>query len=146
VADRAILKTLEAAFDFQLANLRYRSLKAMEARSHAALDHLIRDLRALSEAIARLPATSKGQLNKRVFAKIDQAPFDSEAFIDVIETTGSFPRLVRADRKLQTGNRRLHYLVRGPGSVGRKRQSASACSRNGALAAPSHSSRGDCRV
>ena len=100
MADRAILKTLEAAFDFQLADLRYRSLKAMEARSHATLDHLIRDLRALSEAIARLPATSKGQLNKRVFAKIDQAPFDSEAFIDVIETTGSFPRLVRADEPM----------------------------------------------
>ena len=36
--------------------------------------------------IAQLPATSKGQLNKRVFAKIDHAPFDSEIFIGVIET------------------------------------------------------------
>ena len=86
VADRAIQKTLQAAFDFQLADLQCRSLKAMEARSRATLDHLIRDLRELSEAIARLPATSKGQLNKRVFAKIDQAPFDSEVFIDVMET------------------------------------------------------------
>jgi hypothetical protein len=85
-ADRAILKTLEAAFDFQLADLRYRSLKTMEARSHVTLDHLIRGLRQLSGAIAQLPPTSKGQLNKRVFAKINQAPFDSEAFIDIIET------------------------------------------------------------
>jgi hypothetical protein len=85
-ADRAILKTLEAAFDFQLADPRYGCLKTMEARSHATLDHLIRGLRQLSDAIAQLPPTSKGQLNKRVLAKINQAPFDSEAFIDIIET------------------------------------------------------------
>jgi hypothetical protein len=54
-ADRAILKTLEAAFDFQLAAARYRFLKKMEARSHTTLDHLIRLLRQLSLAIARLP-------------------------------------------------------------------------------------------
>jgi hypothetical protein len=77
---------LEAAFDFQLAELRYRSLKTLEARSHTTLDHLIRGLRQLSGAIAQLPPTSKGQLNKRVSAKINQAPFDSEAFIDIIET------------------------------------------------------------
>jgi len=83
-ADRAILKTLEAAFDFQLAYLRYDYLKTMEVHSHAALDHLIRSLRDLSDAVARLPPTSKGQLNKR-FAKINQAPFDSEVFIEIIE-------------------------------------------------------------
>jgi hypothetical protein len=86
MADRAIQKTLEAAFDFQLADLRYRSLRAIEAHSHATLDYLIRELRELAEAIARLPPNSKGQLNKRVFTKIDQAPFDSEVFIDIIET------------------------------------------------------------
>ena len=32
-ADRAILKNLEAAFDFQLADPRYRFLRTMEARS-----------------------------------------------------------------------------------------------------------------
>jgi hypothetical protein len=73
MADRAIQKTLEAAFDFQLADLRYRSLRAIEAHSHATLDYLIRELRELAEAIARLPPNSKGQLNKRVFTKIDQA-------------------------------------------------------------------------
>ena len=59
-ADRAILKSLEAAFDFQLADLRYRYLKTMEAKSHTTLDHLIRGLRQLSNAIARLPPNSKG--------------------------------------------------------------------------------------
>jgi hypothetical protein len=85
-ADRAILKTLQAAFDFQLAELRYSCLKTMEARSYATLGRLIRGLRDLSDAIAQLPPTSKGQLNKRVFAKINQAPFDSEVFIEIIET------------------------------------------------------------
>ena len=36
-ADRAILKTLEAAIDFQLADLRHRSLKTMDAYSIARL-------------------------------------------------------------------------------------------------------------
>src|SRR6516165_9580381 len=49
--DRAILKSLEAAFDFQLADLRYRYVKEMEARSHTTLDHLIRGLRQLGNAI-----------------------------------------------------------------------------------------------
>jgi hypothetical protein len=84
-ADRAILRTLEAAFDFQLADLRYRCLKAMEAYSYATLDRLIGDLRDLSNAIARLPPSSKGQLNKKLFAKISQASFDSEVFIEIIE-------------------------------------------------------------
>ena len=40
-ADRVILKTLEAAIDFQLAGPRYRCLKAVEARSLATLDRLL---------------------------------------------------------------------------------------------------------
>jgi hypothetical protein len=84
-ADRAILRTLGVAVDFQLADLRYRCLQTMEARSLTTLDHLIRSLRQLSDAIGQLPPTSKGELNKRVFAKIDQAPFDSEVFIELIE-------------------------------------------------------------
>jgi hypothetical protein len=85
-ADRAILKTLEAAVDFQIADLRYDSLKAMEARSYDALDRLIRCLRQLSDAISQLPPISKGELNKRVFAKIHETPFDTEVFIEMIET------------------------------------------------------------
>src|SRR5690349_8649679 len=57
-ANRAILKGLEAAFDFQLAQLRYRFLQTTETQSHTTLDHLIRDLRQLSDAIARLPPNS----------------------------------------------------------------------------------------
>jgi hypothetical protein len=84
VADRAILKTLPAAVDLQLADLRYRQLKTLEAHRHDALDRLIRGLRQLSEAIARLPPTSRGELNKRVLPKVGQSPFDSEVFIEVI--------------------------------------------------------------
>src|SRR5262249_965464 len=85
-ADRAILKSLEAAFDFQLADLRYRYLKTMEAKSHTTLDHLIRGLRQLSNAIARLPPNSKGVLNKRVVGIVGKARFDSETFIEIVET------------------------------------------------------------
>jgi hypothetical protein len=58
----------------------------MEARSLATLDDLIRDLRQISDGIAQLPATSKGQLNKRLFTKVNETPFDSEVFIEIIET------------------------------------------------------------
>jgi hypothetical protein len=75
-ADRAILKSLEAAFDFQSADLRYRFLKTMEAQSHTTLDYLIRGLRQLSNAIAQLPPNSKGELNKRVVGIIGQAQFE----------------------------------------------------------------------
>src|SRR5262249_41278861 len=68
--ERAILNTLKAAVEFQMADLRYRCLKATEVHSRDALDRLLRSLRELSDAIAQLPPTSKGQLNKRVFAKI----------------------------------------------------------------------------
>ena len=65
-ADRAILKSLEASFNFQSAGLRYRFLKRMEVQSRTTRDHLIRELRQLSDAVAHLPASSKGELNKRV--------------------------------------------------------------------------------
>jgi hypothetical protein len=84
-ANRAILKTLEAAFDFQSARPRYRFLKTMEAQSHTTLNRLIRELRQLSNAIARLPPNSKGVLNKRVVGIISRAPFDSETFIEIVE-------------------------------------------------------------
>src|SRR5215467_5146853 len=85
-ADRAILKSLEAAFDFQLADLRYRYLKTMEAKSLTTFDHLIRGLRELSNAIARLPPNSKGKLNRRVIPTIGQPQFDSETFIEIVGT------------------------------------------------------------
>jgi hypothetical protein len=83
--DRAILKSLEAAFDFQLSALRYRLLKRMEARSRATLDDLIRHLRQLSHAIAQLPPQSKGELNKGVVGIFGQGQFDSEVFIEIVE-------------------------------------------------------------
>jgi hypothetical protein len=93
-ANRAILKTLEAAFDFQSAHPRYRFLKTMEAQSHTTLNHLIRGLRQLSNAIARLPPNTKGALNKRVVGIIGRAPFDSEIFIEMVETiTVALPQI-----------------------------------------------------
>ena len=86
VADRAILKSLEAAFDFQLAHLRYRFLKTTEDQSHTTLDYLIRSLREISDDIAQLPPSSKGELNKQVVRIIGQAQFDSETFIEIVET------------------------------------------------------------
>ena len=85
-ADRVILKSLEAAFDFQLAHLRYWFLKTTEVQSHTTLDHLIRKLREFRNAIALLPPNSKGELNKQLVGIIDQAQFDSEIFIGIIET------------------------------------------------------------
>jgi hypothetical protein len=84
-ADRAILKTLEAAFDFQLAAARYRFLKRIEAHFHTTLDHLIRLLRQISRAIAQLPPKSKRELNKGVVGIIGQGQFDSEVFIEIVE-------------------------------------------------------------
>jgi hypothetical protein len=93
-ADRAILKSLEAAFDFQSADLRYRFLKTMEAQSHTTLDHLIRGLRQVSNAIAQLPPNSKGELNKRVVGIIGQARFNSEMFIEIVDTiTAALPEI-----------------------------------------------------
>jgi hypothetical protein len=92
-ADRAILKSLGAVFDFQLAHLRYRFLKTMEVQSHTTLDQLIRNLREIRNAIALLPPNSKGELNKRV-GIIDQAQFDSETFIEIVETiAATLPRI-----------------------------------------------------
>jgi hypothetical protein len=93
-ADRGILESLQTAFDFRSANVRYRFLKTTEARSHTTLDHLIRGLRQLSNAIARLPPNSKGELNKRVVGIIGQARFDSEIFIEIVETiTAALPEI-----------------------------------------------------
>jgi hypothetical protein len=93
-ADRAILKSLEAAFDFQLAHLRYWFLKTTEVQSHTTLDHLIRNLRERRNAIALLPPNSKGELNKRVVGIIARAQFDSEAFIEIVETiTAVLPQI-----------------------------------------------------
>jgi hypothetical protein len=93
-ADRAILKTLAVAVDFQLADLRYRSLKTMEAQSLDTLDRLILSLRQLSDAIAQLPPTPKGELNKRLSAILRQATFDSEVLIEIIDViTATLPEL-----------------------------------------------------
>jgi hypothetical protein len=113
-ADRAILKSLEAAFDFQLAHLRYWFLKTTEVQSHTTLDHLIRNLRELRNAIALLPPNSKGEFNKRVVGIIDQAQFDSETFIEIVETiTAVLPQI--GPRRL--ANDILSLIRPGPGAT-----------------------------
>jgi hypothetical protein len=54
----AILKTLEAAVDFQLAELDI-VLKAMEKQSYDTLDLLIETLKQLRDAIAKLPTLER---------------------------------------------------------------------------------------
>lgn len=98
-ADRAILKTLEAVVDFQLADLRYRSLKTLEGHSLDMLDRLTQSLSKLADAIAQLPPNAKGELNRRVAAIIRQATFDSEVFVEIIDAiTATLPNL--APRRL----------------------------------------------
>ncbi len=93
-ADRAILKSLEAAVDFQLAYLRYCSLKTIQSQSLDVLDCLICNLRELADAIAQLPPIAKGQLNKKVTAILIQAAFDTEVFIEIITAiTSTLPQL-----------------------------------------------------
>ncbi len=93
-ADRAILQSLKAAVDFQLAYLRYCSLKTMQSQSLDVLDRLAQSLRALAHAIMQLPPTAKGQLNKRVSEIFRQATFDTEIFIEIIDAiTSVLPQL-----------------------------------------------------
>src|SRR4029079_3381017 len=93
-ADRAILKSLKAAVAFQLADLRYRAVKTMHGQSLDMLDRLIQSLRQLADAVAQLPPTSKGKLNKKVSLLLQQAQFDTEIFIEIIVSiTATLPVL-----------------------------------------------------
>ena len=68
--------------------------RRLEVQSHTTLDHLIRNLRERRNAIALLPPNSKGELNKRVVGIIARAQFDSEAFIEIVETiTAVLPQI-----------------------------------------------------
>jgi hypothetical protein len=85
-ADKAILKTLEAAADHQLSQSRFDHLRNIEEQAHRTLLGLISELQALGNALSRFPPTSKGELNKRVAVVFSRRPFDTEVFIEVIET------------------------------------------------------------
>ena len=99
VADKAVSETLEAAVDHQLSQLRFDRLRAMEDQSQATLDRLIEGLRRIGDAISHLPPASKGVLNDRVFGVLEQQIFDTEIFIDLIETiVATLPEL--APRRL----------------------------------------------
>jgi hypothetical protein len=85
-ADKAILMTLEAAVDHLLSQLRFDHLRHIDEQANRSLDRLISELRALGNALSRFPPASKGKLHKRVAVVFSRRPFDTELFIEVIET------------------------------------------------------------
>jgi hypothetical protein len=84
-ADLAILRSLEAAYDFQMSKIRYLSQRAMRDKPDDILDRLILSLRQLAMSVMALPPNSKRTLNQRLGGLIDQTPLDSETFIQIIE-------------------------------------------------------------
>lgn len=86
-ANEVIFKTLEAAAEHQLSSFRLDRLRRKDEQSRLELDKLICKLRSLSGALSRLPPIARGKLNEGVCAVLSRQPFDSDAFIEVIETT-----------------------------------------------------------
>jgi len=86
VADRAIFRTLQAAVDSQFAQLRQDNLKSQNANSKKAGICLARSLRQLRSAITKLPPSARAKLNSQVTALLGRSEFDTEVFIDVIDT------------------------------------------------------------
>jgi hypothetical protein len=84
-AYKAILATLEAAAQQQLSQTRFDHLRQLESHSLRALDQLISELRALELAITRLPAKTRGALNRRITPILKPGIFDTEVLIEVIE-------------------------------------------------------------
>jgi len=84
-ADRAVMRTLQAAVDHQLSRPRFEHSRINQDYSRRLVDRLAIELRELRDLISQLPSTSKGRLNKRVAAPLDQPAFDSELFISVVE-------------------------------------------------------------
>ncbi len=86
-ANEAIFKTIEAAAEHQLSSFRLDRLRTKDEQSRKELDRLFCKLRSLNSALSRLPPIARGKLNKRVCAVLSRQPFDTEVFIEVIETT-----------------------------------------------------------
>ena len=61
----------------------------MDAQSEATLDRLISCLRRFSDALARLPPTSKGELSRRVSAILGKPQFDTEVFIELVDAVAA---------------------------------------------------------
>jgi hypothetical protein len=58
----------------------------MEDYRHRSLHELIFKIRALEEALSKLPPLSRGKLNERAAAVLGQEVLDTEVFIELIET------------------------------------------------------------
>jgi hypothetical protein len=77
---------LQAAVDSQFAQLRQDNLKSQNANSKKAGICLARSLRQLRSAITKLPPSARAKLNSQVTALLGRSEFDTEVFIDVIDT------------------------------------------------------------
>jgi hypothetical protein len=83
----------------------------MEQQSHDTLDLLIETLKQLREAIAKLPPRSRGELNGRISATIRQPAFDTEVFIDLIQTIAAALTELSPQRRARD---ELAIIYRGP--------------------------------
>lgn len=93
-AHRVIGQTLEIAVDFALEELRRSATKERNAAAQTALNRLIKHLRDLANVIAEFPPFESGRLYQQVTAVLDRSPFDTEVFIEVIDTiSASLPTL-----------------------------------------------------
>jgi hypothetical protein len=88
-AELAISRTLQIAADFRLAELREAAIKQQNAAAQASLKCLTRRLRNLRNIIDRLARFPKGRLNSEVRAVFRRSPFDTEVFIEVIDTVSA---------------------------------------------------------
>jgi hypothetical protein len=85
-AHRVIGQTLEIAADFALEELRRAATKERNAAAQTALNRLIKHLRNLAKVIAELPPSEKGRLYEQVTAVLARSEFDTEVFIEVVDT------------------------------------------------------------
>jgi hypothetical protein len=88
-ANSAISKTLAVAADHQLSQLRFEHARKIKDESLRSIGKLSSQLRELAKVLSRFPPTSKGELNKRAAAAFSRQPFDTEVFIEVLETVKS---------------------------------------------------------
>jgi hypothetical protein len=85
-AHRVMGQTMEIAVDFALEELRRAATKEQNAGAQTALNRVIKHLRDLANVIDELPPFEKGRLYQQVTAVLDRSAFDTEVFIEVIDT------------------------------------------------------------
>jgi hypothetical protein len=83
-AKLAIEQALDAAADYQMEALRAEQVVQSHALAREQLRDLIRHVEQLSDAIAKLPPLSKGQINRLIDDK-DWTEFDAEIFAQLFQ-------------------------------------------------------------